>query len=393
MKLFDRVLLFFAGVSLLTIVAIFSAENVPDFSNQNLKNSEEPVITSIDFAEVEPEGAGGVDLETNAFNHETDMVVYSREIDAQIEKYFETIREHPEQAEEEARLLESENTAGPEADTAEKNAEKTGETEKPGAEVQKKKKPAAFFALHKHTVKKGESIWRIAQQYNVPVYTIVSANPKNAGRVIHPGDKLKVPNRAGVYHKVKKGETLSEIAKKFKSEIKDIRKANSISGSTLYSGSRIFIPGAEPLPTIKYVKRKMFNWPLSGRLTSSYGWRRHPVSGRKSFHTGIDIAANHGTPIKAAASGVVIFSGDGGSYGKMVILKHKKGYFTVYAHASKLLVKKGQYVKKGRRIARVGSTGLSTGPHLHFEVKKNKKRINPHSAFKKTVRVAVKTRG
>jgi len=98
------------------------------------------------------------------------------------------------------------------------------------------------------------------------------------------------------------------------------------------------------------------------------------------------------TPIHAAADGVVAFSGDGGSYGNMVILRHKNGLFTVYGHASKLLVKKGKYVKRGQKIALVGSTGASTGAHLHFEVKSTEKHVNPGLALKKTERVAVKRR-
>jgi len=109
-------------------------------------------------------------------------------------------------------------------------------------------------------------------------------------------------------------------------------------------------------------------WPVVGRISDKFGYRTDPFTRKKTNHEGLDIAAPLGTDIKAAASGKVIYSGRKGSYGNVVILEHEHQIRTVYAHASKLLVKVGQEVKKGEVIAKVGSTGRSTGPHLHFEV-------------------------
>ena len=95
------------------------------------------------------------------------------------------------------------------------------------------------------------------------------------------------------------------------------------------------------------------------------------------MHTGVDFAAPSGTPIKAAKSGYVTFSGSKGGYGNAVLINHNDDYSTLYGHASRLLVKEGQYVKQGDVIALVGSTGRSTGPHLHFEIFRNGNRINP----------------
>jgi len=113
-------------------------------------------------------------------------------------------------------------------------------------------------------------------------------------------------------------------------------------------------------------------WPVSGGwISSSYGNRLHPILGYYRWHSGIDYAADSGQPIKATEDGTVILAGPNGGYGNCVILDHGGGVSTLYAHASKILVKKGQDVVKGQTVALVGSTGLSTGPHLHFEVRVN----------------------
>lgn len=114
-------------------------------------------------------------------------------------------------------------------------------------------------------------------------------------------------------------------------------------------------------------------WPLTirGRISSYFGYRTHPILKKRKYHSGIDIAAPRGTPILAADDGIVIFSSTNGGYGKMVTLDHGAGISTVYAHCDVLLVSVKQKVTKGQRIALVGTTGLSTGPHLHFEVRKN----------------------
>ncbi|OGC05542.1 hypothetical protein A3H38_06140 [candidate division WOR-1 bacterium RIFCSPLOWO2_02_FULL_46_20] len=118
-------------------------------------------------------------------------------------------------------------------------------------------------------------------------------------------------------------------------------------------------------------------WPLRGRLTSQFGYRRHPLYGGRNFHTGLDIAAKYGTPIMAADAGEVIFSGWWDGYGKAVVIDHGKKTSTVYAHMSRIYKNVGAIVAKGQVVGLVGSTGYSTGPHLHFEVRKNGKPQNP----------------
>jgi murein DD-endopeptidase MepM/ murein hydrolase activator NlpD len=122
-----------------------------------------------------------------------------------------------------------------------------------------------------------------------------------------------------------------------------------------------------------------FVWPVSGTITSPFGTRRHPVFGDMRFHGGIDIGAAHGTTVVAADSGSVIISSYNSSYGNYVVISHGNGITTLYAHLSTRSVSVGDSVSRGQQIGRVGSTGVSTGPHLHFEVSVNGTRVNPRS--------------
>lgn len=120
-----------------------------------------------------------------------------------------------------------------------------------------------------------------------------------------------------------------------------------------------------------------FLMPVNGKITSGYGYRTHPVYGVKRMHTGVDIAAPHGTPIKAGGDGKVIHAARNGGYGKTVIVDHGNGRTTLYAHMSSYAVKVGDIVNQGDKIGEVGSTGVSTGNHLHFEVRVNGKHVDP----------------
>jgi len=120
-------------------------------------------------------------------------------------------------------------------------------------------------------------------------------------------------------------------------------------------------------------------YPNDGAITSGFGWRRHPILGYSRFHAGIDFGASYGSTIRAADSGTVIFAGWYGGYGYTVVINHGGSIATLYGHTSKLYVREGQTVQQGEAIAAVGSTGLSTGPHLHFEVRKNGEPVDPMS--------------
>jgi len=152
-----------------------------------------------------------------------------------------------------------------------------------------------------------------------------------------------------------------------------IMEINSIlmleSSSGVLSDARLLVEHfAEALPDFT---------PLQGRISDRFGYREDPFRKNKQFHSGIDIAAPYGSDIRAAGTGRVVFAGRKGGYGNLVIIDHGYGIKTYYAHASKLLVKEGQRVGKGEVIAKVGSTGRSTGPHLHFEIRINDVPIDP----------------
>src|SRR4030095_10020548 len=125
----------------------------------------------------------------------------------------------------------------------------------------------------------------------------------------------------------------------------------------------------------------IFMLPVEGQHTSSFGLRMHPIEHAERLHSGMDIVAPAGTPIQAAAAGQVVFSGTQAGYGNVVVIQHVEGYATLYAHNTANLVSVGTTVSQGQPIATVGSTGRSTGPHLHFEVHKDGKQLDPALFF------------
>ena len=129
----------------------------------------------------------------------------------------------------------------------------------------------------------------------------------------------------------------------------------------------------------KVVSSSSFIWPVRGVITSPFGYRMHPIRGRYIFHSGIDIGVASGTPIKCSANGTVIMSTWYGGYGNCIIVDHGGGWSTLYGHCSALYVSKGKTVMQGTVIGAVGSTGMSTGPHLHFEVRYNGSPVDPRS--------------
>jgi murein DD-endopeptidase MepM/ murein hydrolase activator NlpD len=125
----------------------------------------------------------------------------------------------------------------------------------------------------------------------------------------------------------------------------------------------------------------MFRLPVEGQRTSGFGMRVHPMDHAERLHSGVDIATPAGTPIQAAAAGQVVFSGTQAGYGNVLVIQHSGGYSTLYAHNTENLVSVGTPVSQGQPIATVGSTGRSTGPHVHFEVRKDGKRLDPAQFF------------
>jgi lipoprotein NlpD len=186
-----------------------------------------------------------------------------------------------------------------------------------------------------HILQPGENLYRLSRFYGVSVDTIVDANDIDDVTELKVGQRIWIPN-------AKRGAAQKSLA-----------------GSGLGSAAR----RAEDLKLV---------WPVRGKMSSRFGWR----NGRG--HDGIDIPAKTGTPIVAAAAGRVIHSGRGlGDYGRVVIVKHEGYYSTVYAHNRRNRVEKGDFVEKGEVIGEVGSSGNASGPHVHFEVRHNRKPMDP----------------
>jgi murein DD-endopeptidase MepM/ murein hydrolase activator NlpD len=150
------------------------------------------------------------------------------------------------------------------------------------------------------------------------------------------------------------------------------------------SGEKLNLPrpvspatGAEQYRRFEPATEETLRAPVRGQVTSGFGLREDPIDGSTRYHRGVDIAAPEGTPIRPAASGKVVFSGPRGGYGNLVIVEHEGGVQTCYGHCSKLLVAAGEEVTPGRSVALVGQTGRATGPHLHFEVRREGEAVNP----------------
>lgn len=240
-----------------------------------------------------------------------------------------------------------------------------------------------------HEVEQGESLWTIANIYGISTDTIAWANSLANPNKVKVGQVLTFPSVTGVVHKVSRGESIWSIAKKYGVSRDKIVQANALADpDSLQLKQSLIIPGGKPpVVTSRVVVASRGSadarissavsslgglaWPVSGRITSRFG----PRWGR--MHNGIDIAVPVGTSVRAAAEGVVTFAGWNGGYGRLVIVDHGNGVRTYYGHNSAITVSRGQQVAAGERIARSGNSGISTGPHVHFEVRVGGKPQNP----------------
>jgi murein DD-endopeptidase MepM/ murein hydrolase activator NlpD len=227
-----------------------------------------------------------------------------------------------------------------------------------------------------HYVQSGDNLWRLARKYDVTLDSLLITNSLSENSILKIGDKIKIPSSGQAVHVIAQGETVWDIARKFAVDEEDITKLNgNINPSRLKIGSELVLPATAQRQLIKQPSRSSslsnLAWPLSGIITSGYGWRKN------EFHHGLDIAGDVGNSIRAADKGIVHKVAYHNIYGRMIIINHDDGKQTLYAHASKIKVKKGQRVYRGQIIGEVGITGKTTGPHLHFEVRINDKACNP----------------
>lgn len=219
-----------------------------------------------------------------------------------------------------------------------------------------------------YTVERGDCLWSVADRFGVEIRTLADINGLDFEANILAGQQLVVPEGKKTVYTVIAGDTLWNIARQFGVDTEVLAWENGLNEmDTLPVGRLLTIPEAGKATIHRtgsldnYVPRFQ-SWPVRGQISSAFGTRY----GRP--HEGLDIAADSGRAIRAIESGTVVWSGWRGTYGNTVIINHGQGVRSLYAHASRLEVSQGEYVKKGQVIARVGSTGHSTGPHLHLEV-------------------------
>lgn len=226
-----------------------------------------------------------------------------------------------------------------------------------------------------YKVKKNETLSDIARRFKVSVESIAGSSGINPEVSLISGQILNIPNKQGLMYKLKKGDTLAKVADYYKVKIDDIYSENQLEDYDLFkSGQKVFLPGAV-IPETGPVWRI----PVASKvITSGWGTRSYP---QYKFHMALDLRANYES-VYAARKGKVTYSGWMGGYGNAIILSHDDNYQTLYAHNSKLFVKEGDYVSAGKIISRSGCTGYCFGPHLHFEVIKDGKNINPTKLIK-----------
>lgn len=207
---------------------------------------------------------------------------------------------------------------------------------------------------------------KVSETAAVAVAATASAGSEDPPAVAGDGEFEDLPP---LTHVVKRGETLTSIARQYGTTISALVRANQLPDpDNLQIGQELRLP-MEVASRGMWVYPGSLLWPVTGRISSPFGSRTHPVTGRPDFHEGIDIAVPEGTPVRAAAGGKVVKAGWMDGYGYGVVIEHMDGVQTLYGHNSKVLVEPGQYVRRGEVIAYSGSTGLSTGPHVDFRVK------------------------
>jgi murein DD-endopeptidase MepM/ murein hydrolase activator NlpD len=246
----------------------------------------------------------------------------------------------------------------------------------PSPETYKRLAKMGKIIVGQHVVRPRESLGSVAKLYGSTSTSIRSTN-RLESPYLSPGRTLTVHSGTGMLHQVReeKGatESLKRVAERYSQSVERIARANRLPGvallrsNWLQPGDALFIPDGR----LRFTDYDMpVAWVPGKRLVSSgFGMRRHPVFRYRSFHKGWDMPRPYGTSVKSARDGRVVFADWRTGYGRLVIVKHDDGVRTWYGHLSSMSVSSGQRVKRGQTVGRVGTSGISTGPHLHFEVR------------------------
>lgn len=240
-----------------------------------------------------------------------------------------------------------------------------------------------------YIVKKGDTLSEIAEDNGISLGILLANNHGISAKTLKIGQKLVIFKGNGIFYKVEKGDTLNKIASLFNVDVENIKTINKISDSNLKAGTELYIKNPRVNRYLSIVKLdssiddEEFIMPIKYTgVSSPQGQRYHPVLKRYIYHSGVDLGARF-IPTYASKDGRVSFAGVQSGYGKIIIIKHSGGYETRYAHLDKIGVKVGQFVKTGELIGKTGQSGRVTGPHLHFEIRKNGRILNPMKYLKR----------
>ena len=231
--------------------------------------------------------------------------------------------------------------------------------------------------FYQYRVGKDDSFWTILSKASLDIDTLMTVNDLSSPKEVSPGRIIFIPNMRGTLVKVTSEEGVNSI---LRANGIAQRYVNRINSFNRLGRKYLFIPCGK----VTNLERSLFlgigfvNPLLSGKKSSGFGTRRDPFNSRRlEFHSGIDVACVPKSRIHAARDGKVVFSGFRGNYGRLVVIEHEHGYESYYGHLSGSSVSPGQLVKRGDFIGFSGNTGRSTGPHLHFEVRKKNRPVNP----------------
>lgn len=247
--------------------------------------------------------------------------------------------------------------------------------------------PNLEFSVFYYEIQPQDTLYKIARKFHLSIDTIISFNEIKEGHHIITGRLLLIPNQDGILYKIQSGDNLSSICENYALDPNEVIESNYLwENRQIAEGERLFLPGARLSDEEREKALELqFVLPVSGRITSLMGFRSDPFENIRKFHPGIDIAAPMGSNVQAMRRGKVILARYYGGYGKCVIIEDDTGFQTRYGHLSEILVEVGDVVSTGHLIGKVGSTGHSTGPHLHFEIRQNGELINPSNYFLGTI--------
>lgn len=228
--------------------------------------------------------------------------------------------------------------------------------------------------IYRYTLKPYEDIWTIIAKTSLNIDTIATLNRIDFIGMIKEGVTVYLPDTLGLFF------DLTSTNKDALSEKYNVKEKNIlIIDDPINTEQKLYFAPEVELSFLErsFLKGVVFHSPLMGIESSKFGNRVDPFINEIAFHGGVDIAAEEGKSVRASRHGKVIFAGKSNGYGNLVIIQHELGYYTLYGHLKEIKVEKGELVETGQEIGTVGSSGRSTGPHLHFEIRRYNKKLNP----------------